>query len=221
MTEQEWLECEHPFPMIKECRQVIRLHPRKSRLFAVACCHRIWHLIEDERSRAAVEVAALFAEGLADQDQLKEAEEAARAAFSHAWSTKGEVGSYAEGAAQDAAYSSVWIVVESVCNMAFVAAGDGPKPGPEHTAQCKLLRCIFANPFRPVLVDTAWLAWNDRTVPKIAQAIYDERAFDRMPILADALEDAGCTDAEILTHCRGEGPHARGCWVVDLILGKQ
>jgi hypothetical protein len=55
----------------------------------------------------------------------------------------------------------------------------------------------------------------------LAQGIYDERAFERLPILADALEDAGCTDAAILVHCRGPGPHVRGCWVVDLILGKQ
>ena len=74
--------------------------------------------------------------------------------------------------------------------------------------------------FRPVALNTAWLAWNDGTIPKLAQAIYDDRAFDRLPILADALEDAGCTDADILGHCRGGGEHTRGCWVVDLVLGK-
>ena len=64
------------------------------------------------------------------------------------------------------------------------------------------------------------VAWNDGTVRKIAQAIYDERAFDRLPILADALEDAGCDNADILNHCRNGGEHVRGCWVVDLLLGK-
>ncbi len=92
---------------------------------------------------------------------------------------------------------------------------------PEERAQCGLVRDIFGNPFRPVALDPAWLAWNDGTVPKLAQAIYDERAFDRLPLLADALEDAGCTDAEILAHCRGPGPHVRGCWVVDLLLEKK
>jgi hypothetical protein len=63
--------------------------------------------------------------------------------------------------------------------------------------------------------------WNESTVTELAQAIYTDRAFDRLPILADALEEAGCTDAAILEHCRGPGPHVRGCWVVDLLLGKE
>ena len=66
----------------------------------------------------------------------------------------------------------------------------------------------------------AWLAWNGGTVPRIAQAIYAERAFDRLPVLADALEDAGCANADVLAHCRSGGEHVRGCWVIDLLLGK-
>ena len=58
------------------------------------------------------------------------------------------------------------------------------------------------------------------TVVQLAQVIHNDRAFDRLPILADALEDAGCTDPDTLAHCRGPGPHVRGCWVVDLLLGK-
>jgi hypothetical protein len=80
------------------------------------------------------------------------------------------------------------------------------------------LREIFGNPFRPVILNTAW---RTSTVTALAQAIYEDRAFDRLPILADALEDAGCTDADILGHCRGGGEHVRGCWVVDLVLGKE
>ena len=68
---------------------------------------------------------------------------------------------------------------------------------------------------------SSWLAWNDGAIRKMAQVIYDDRAFDRLPLLADALDDAGCTDAAILGHCRGGGEHVRGCWVVDLLLGKQ
>ena len=66
----------------------------------------------------------------------------------------------------------------------------------------------------------SWLSWNDGTIPKLAQAIYDDRAFDRLPILADALEEAGCDNADILNHCRQPGEHVRGCWVVDLLLNK-
>jgi hypothetical protein len=76
------------------------------------------------------------------------------------------------------------------------------------------------NPFRLVSVDPSWLEWDGGTAPRLAAAIYDERAFDRLPILADALEDAGRTDADILGHCRSGREHVRGCWVVDLLLGK-
>ena len=86
-------------------------------------------------------------------------------------------------------------------------------------AQIALLRDITGNLFRPAALAPSWLAWNDGTVRKMAQAIYDARAFDRLPLLADALEDAGCTDAAILSHGREPGEHVRGCWVVDLVLG--
>ena len=85
-----------------------------------------------------------------------------------------------------------------------------------------LIRDIWGNPFRQVSIAAGTvLAWNDGAVHKLAQAIYDARALDRLPLLADALEDAGCTDADILGHCRGGGEHVRGCWVVDLLLGKE
>jgi hypothetical protein len=79
------------------------------------------------------------------------------------------------------------------------------------------MRCIFGNPFRPVAFDPAWRTPN---VTAIAQTIYEDRRFEDMPILADALEEAGCTSADILDHCRQPGEHARGCWLVDLILEK-
>jgi hypothetical protein len=81
-----------------------------------------------------------------------------------------------------------------------------------------VLRDMFGNPFRPATAAHEWLT---STVCGLAEGIYAERAFDRMPILADALEDAGCDNADILAHCRGDGPHVRGCWVVDLVLGKE
>jgi hypothetical protein len=91
-----------------------------------------------------------------------------------------------------------------------------------HPQQLEILRDLFGPlPFRSVAIHSDWLAWNDGTVRRIAHSIYAGRAFDRLPILADALEDAGCTDADILAHCRSEGPHVRGCWVVDQLLGKE
>ncbi len=85
---------------------------------------------------------------------------------------------------------------------------------------CELLRDIFGNPFRPIAVNPSWLTWSGGSVVKLAETIYHDRVFERVPILADALQQAGCHDAAILDHCRQPGPHARGYWVVDLLLGK-
>src|SRR5262249_45247069 len=102
---------------------------------------------------------------------------------------------------------------------AVAAAGDaeGPAWEAERRAQARLLHELFGNPFRPVAADRSWLTSD---VVGLARAIYDDRAFDRLPSLADALQDAGCDQADVLAHCRGGGPHVRGCWVVDLLLGK-
>ena len=86
----------------------------------------------------------------------------------------------------------------------------------ERRTQCRLVRDIF-NPFRPIRLNPTW---QTPEVVSRAQAIYDDRAFDRLPILADALEEAGCHRPDILTHCRQPGEHVRGCWVLDLLLGK-
>jgi hypothetical protein len=100
-------------------------------------------------------------------------------------------------------------------------AMSGGDPGGGAIPADGLLRELFGPlRFRHVGTDSAWLRWNHGTVPAIARRVYDERTFHDLPILADALEDAGCTDSDILAHCRGQGPHVRGCWVVDLLLGK-
>jgi hypothetical protein len=88
----------------------------------------------------------------------------------------------------------------------------------ERRTQADLIRDIFGNPFRPVTLNPSWLT---STVVPLARQMYDTRDFSAMPILADALQDAGCNNPDILDHCRGEGPHVRGCWVVDLVLGKR
>ncbi len=119
---------------------------------------------------------------------------------------------------QDARLSCVGLARKTLLRSPRMAANDiaqalAPDPGLP-----PLLRDVIGNPFRPLTADPAWLT---ATVRALAEGIYADRAFDRMPILADALEDAGCDNADILAHCRGPGPHVRGCWVVDLILGKQ
>jgi hypothetical protein len=87
--------------------------------------------------------------------------------------------------------------------------------------RASVLRDVFGNPFQPVgPVDPAWLIFNSGAACSLAQSVHDSGGFDRLPLLADALEDAGCTDFELLGHLRGPGPHVRGCWAVDLVLGK-
>jgi hypothetical protein len=104
------------------------------------------------------------------------------------------------------------------CGSAFSTAASAAGANPfQRKRMADLARDIFGNPFRPVALDQRWLT---SSVLDLARAIYDERAFERMPILADALMDAGCGSEEIIQHCRGDRPHVRGCWAVDLILGK-
>jgi hypothetical protein len=87
--------------------------------------------------------------------------------------------------------------------------------------QVAVLQDLFGKLYWPVTLDSAWLSWNGATVPRLARCIYEERRFGDMPILGDALEEAGCTSCEIVQHCRLPGEHVRGCWLVDLILGKK
>jgi hypothetical protein len=120
------------------------------------------------------------------------------------------------------AWGTASAVIVAVGRQAQIAAGlpDG-RPEDEHRwagerAVCDLVRCVFANPFRPARLAPSW---RTSDVLSLARGVYEERAFDRLPILADALLDAGCEDRELLDHCCGPCPHARGCWVVDSVLG--
>jgi hypothetical protein len=209
MTEAEWLACEDPAPMLEWLRG--KVSDRQLRLLACACCRRLWHLLTDQRSRQAVEVVERYVDKQATAEQLHEA---AIGAAHGADDTHGEGADVADTVA-DLTSRNAWEGARAAATML-------PMLYPaERPLQANIFRDIIGNPFRPATVDPSWLAWNGGTVPKLVQAIYDDRAFDRLPILADALEDAGCTDPDILAHCRGPGPHARGCWVVDLLLGKE
>ena len=95
---------------------------------------------------------------------------------------------------------------------------DGEDFTREYVAQAILLRDIFGNPFRPVTFSPSW---RTSTAASLASQMYESGDFGAMPILADALQDAGCDSADVLDHCRGPRPHVRGCWVVDLVLGKE
>jgi hypothetical protein len=172
-------------------------------------------LLTDARSRAAVDAAEKYADNEMSIGEVHAVEEAAAAVVD-------VTGHEGQNVANDAAHAA------AVCLAVWAQTYWGTFEAMRLTAdliglnhQSDLVRCIFGIPQKQqVTVDPAWLTWNHATVPAIARHIYDDRAFHDLPILADALEDAGCTDPDILAHCRADGEHVRGCWVVDLILGK-
>jgi hypothetical protein len=125
---------------------------------------------------------------------------------------------YLAASLRELARSVIWMT-NAVFLLADHARGQSGMSEPRRL-HCDLLREVFANPLRPVAINPTWLSWNSAAVPAIARHFYDDRAFHDLPILADALEEAGCTVADLLDHCRDPGPHGRGCWAVDLLLGK-
>jgi hypothetical protein len=223
MTEQEWNASSDSYAMLEACRMFVLSRPRKARFFAVTCCRRIRHLLVDERSRTAVEVVARYAEGVATDVDLQAAETIAAAAHDDAFRRSGKLRASGEWAVQFAACSqNAFFVATRAAEFAFIAVGERVSIGPEHAAQSDLIRCMFGPlPFRSIEIDPAWLTRNSGAVVKVAQKIYDEEAFDKMPILAEALEEASCTNLEMLAHCRQSSEHVRGCWVLDLLLGKE
>jgi hypothetical protein len=229
MNESQWLECKSlTLPVMRWLRK--HGSDRKFYLAAVASLRQVEHLLTEPASRAAIDVAERFADGQATLAEMHVARDGAvTAKFSGqvGYATKEEIKrQYACMAAwyvatpHDQAPApkngprGIWLAAYNAIDNA-TNAGNPRETRPRHAG---LMRDIIGNPFQPVKVDPAWLTSN---VVALATAIYEQRAFERMPILADALEDAGCTSSEILEHCRSGGEHVRGCWVVDLLLGKE
>jgi hypothetical protein len=232
MTEAEWLACTDPWPMLDPDAFGGRSRDRKLRLFACACVRRVWDFLDDPRSRMAVEVAERFADGGATWTELG-------VAFHAAWTAgrrfAGHTG-VAEAAALECAYhdsfaaarnaslaaaeAAAWSAHRDAAGAAGVYDALADALAAAQADQCALLRELVGNPFRPVNLSEVVLGWNDATVPRLAGMIYAGPHWDDLPVLADALEEAGCSDAAVLAHCRGGGEHVRGCWVIDLLLAK-
>jgi hypothetical protein len=230
MTEAEWLACEGPYPMLEWLGD--RMSVRKLRLFACGCCRQVWTVLTDPRSRQAVELAERFADGRVHRDAFDEMYLTAMSARGDSWPEPGSwtpqqiVGFHAaQAAAWCCAQAPAWRAsTEAVKAFRAFAQAKGTTDDVVtlgRQAQAKLLRELVGNPFKLVPDVTRWLTWNDGAVRKLAQAIYDDRRFGDLPVLADALEDAGCDNEDILNHCRNGGEHVRGCWVLDLLLGKE
>jgi hypothetical protein len=199
---------------------------RKRRLFATACLARFESRLEDPRSRRALEVAGRFARGLASEQELWLAEFDAYEAHAEMrearfggdspvpWTWQGDL---LTRAAALVASRGVYYA-EDASTFARRSLGDAGEPE-EEAVQLALLREILG-PRPTPRIDPAWLVANDSAAVQLARCIHEDQAFDLMPILADALEDAGCDSAALLGHCRGPASHAPGCWVIDLVLGK-
>jgi hypothetical protein len=206
VTEAEWLACNNPGALLDQLGE--KSSVRKCRLLGCACCRRIWDYFSDDEIRRFVQLVEAVADGSANELRLPLALEDMRR-------RGGRISkdAWAVWAAQHTAY----IMPDALHTVFTFVARSTEDQSSEKLAQCHLLRDIFGNPFRTVTFDPDWRA---STAVALAQQMYDSRDFAAMPILADALQDAGCENADILDHCRGPGPHVRGCWVVDLVLGK-
>jgi hypothetical protein len=229
MTESEWLEGTGPTPMLELLRG--KATQRKLRLFAVACCRRIWDYMLDGRSREAVEVSERYADGLAHRENLDQAWQAAMAAArilghppARAAASVAATGDPSTTTSSDAARAAglsgtpAWEVTGTA---EFRA---------ERAVQADLLRDLFGTlAFRTLPpLSPSLLAWNDGLVVRMANTAYEERSLPLgeldavlLAVLCDALLDAGCPpDHELLLHMRGPGPHVRGCAAVDLLTGR-
>jgi hypothetical protein len=232
MTEAEWETCWEPETLIRTLRDSFgavrkKAGRRKLRLYACACCRRIWELILDDACRQAVECSEHFAEGMIAKEELEAACCAATEAAERRWQTAWEqcrcdqanpvtVLWRAARAAELAADKEPGLAAGVVGPI--IALDVSPRGvEAEKRAQIALIHEIFPNPYRPLSISPTW---NRGSVMTLARTIAQEGVFNHLPILADALEDAGCTDVAVLDHCRNPGPHVRGCWVVDALLAK-
>lgn len=226
MTEEEWLETRNPGVLLEPRLPVDpnrmlkhasdryiatrkrRSGERKLRLFTCACCYRHWSLLSGD-ARAAVSQAEEFAEGRLEKRELDALRRSANLPAS----------------GRDPNLLARWAIDKLALAGAYHAARmseDLSRPVPDDLValfeMAALVREIFGNPFRSIKPDPEW---RTSTVVALARGLYENRDFSPMPLLADALQDAGCENEDILNHCRSAGPHVRGCWVVDLVLGKE
>ena len=206
----------------------IRKQHRKVRLFSLACSRRAINLLADKEFESILDTAELFADQHIDWQLVQEVRKDLGRIHKRIHSecrAPEDFKQYSTGSLVDATLKKPSQAIRSYRKARFAIAFFG-HPSPEQSRlqysaegfiQVALARDIFGNPFRPVTFDPAW---RTADATGIAARMYESRDFSAMPILADALEEAGCTNADVLLHCREPGVHVRGCWVVDLVLGK-
>jgi hypothetical protein len=222
MDEITWLNSADPLAMLDLLGN--QASERKLRLFACACCRRVWDLLTEQQSRDAVEAAELYAEGALDEAALTSAwllaSQMDRPAAKKNRPPSRTVASAAACAALPDAFQAAR---ECSLTVNWVTLGNQPH---KDEWQGSALRDIFGNPFQPFAVPADWHGWNNGTIPALARAAYEHcflskgaQASDWLAVLADALEEVGCTDAAVLGHLRRPAAHFRGCHVLDALLG--
>jgi hypothetical protein len=227
MTEQEWFAATDPTPMLAFLQG--KVSDRKLRLLMVACCRCVLARMPDERCRFGVEVAERWADGTVTDAERTTAVAGTSAVWNETTVGIWEDGWHLHQMARLAHYTLVrrGDLLEDFAHETCVIIGRMLSTNRcEPTAvdvsahlagPVQFLHDIIGNPFRPFGTDQSWLT---RTVVSLAREMYESRDFSTLPILADALQDAGCENADILNHCRGAGTHVRGCWVIDLLTGR-
>ncbi len=224
MTEAEWLACADSKVLLAHVGD--EAGDRKNRLLACAYCRSIGPRLAVQRCRKAVETGERFAADPSLETERARAEQLARQALSEA--PRERRGSVQLLGREEVFRMMALTTVLPRDEIKFIVSNPIRRWVPRTSAfyyssffgavAPRLVRDIFGNPFRPVAFAPEW---HTETAVTLARQMYESLDFSTMPILADALQDAGCDNSAILYHCRGSGPHVRGCWVVDLVLGKE
>jgi hypothetical protein len=218
VTGDYWQVYTDPTPMLAFLRG--RANARRLRLFACACARRVWDRL-DATGRWAVQAAERAAEDEGPEGELRaahvEAHEAALRAVA-GWGANRRH-DHARFAAASCAAPDAAEAASMTSQDMLRLADEGLRRPAEEAAQVADIRCVFGDPFRSAVVDPGWLT---STVLALVRQVDEAREFGALPILADALQESGCDNEDILNHCRdANATHVRGCWVVDLVLGKE
>jgi hypothetical protein len=215
MTEDKWLSCTDPVAMLAFLQG--KVSDRKLRLLAVASFRRVPDPSPADEWNREINIGERYADGLVNAGEVHQVT-APEYLFDAPMAQR--MARYLTGPDSWTAAMTAfaWAAGQK---RTFIGSVLYARPQ-ELDFHVALLHEVFGPlPFRPVAIDPIWLRWNWGTVPAIAGHVYDDRVFQDLPILADALTDAGCDNQEMIDHCRSGGPHVRGCWVVDLLLGKE
>jgi len=219
MTERDWFG-EVDFDLLRAACEWLseeKKNKRKLRLWACACCHRLGTFLTDKRSLKALDVAERLAEGLADKAEVDAARKAAKLVPQVRVGGKGTPAEWAASVPVILLHPSAGEFTQTATIRAAIAMAESgvTTREDEERVQFALLRDVFGNPFQKIKFDKRY---RTDTVLSLVRTMYDSRDFSAMPILADALQDAGCDNDDILNHCRdADATHVRGCWVVDLV----